>query len=875
MDRKIAIQTAQIRQMFSTSHITQATSVILAAILSYVLRDVNDTTTVIEWFSVITLVALSRTALAFAYQSSLQNIKSSHFWLTGFRFGVLASGVVWGGVSILLFPANNIQYEVVIVSMLCGLSAGGLVSYAVDLPSGIVYIVSVLAPLIIRLARVQNSITTAMAIALLLYLCFMIMSVRYMSRSLAENIRMHLDAAEREEAVRVSEQQFRLLLNHSPVGIFHYDTQFVITYCNDRLAEIVHNSAELTVGVDIKSLSDQLIMPTLKKALDGELCYYEGYYFASSNNNNVWIAITCAPSFDKNGDIEGGVAIVQDISERIKTEQALHKESEKNLALLQNSSDGIHILDTEGNITEASNAFCAMLGYQRSEIIGLNVSRWDANFSSDTLKQILSQQSTFAAPTRFETKHRRKDGSIIDVEVNGYWLELYGKKLLFYSSRDITERKQAQDQIQLLMNEQKAILDNAIVGIIKLQNRVIVWTNCVFDDMFGFEHGELNGSSTRQIFPTQKAFDEIGEVYPVLRAGGHYRGEQLFQRKDGSLIWTDISGVLLDNSKQEALWAFFDISERKSAENALHESEQRFRHFFEKNSSVMLLVEPASGKIINANEAAVAYYGYPVNQLIGMHIGKINTLSPEHIAEEIKKANLEERNYFIFTHRLASGDIRNVEVHSTPIESENRSLLLSIIHDITERTEMEEQVYHLAFYDSLTKLPNRRLLNDRLGQTLAASKRNGYYGALIFLDLDNFKPLNDTYGHSVGDLLLIEAALRISNCVRETDTASRFGGDEFVVILSELEVDKDESIAQAQVVAEKIRTSLALPYLLQTHKEGQAEYIVKHHCTSSIGVVIFKGQQASLDELFKWADIAMYQAKSDGRNLIRFYDSKV
>jgi len=616
-------------------------------------------------------------------------------------------------------------------------------------------------------------------------------------------------------------------------------------------------------------------MPTLKKALEGELCYYEGYYFSASNNNNIWIAVTCAPSFDKNGDIEGGVAIVQDISDRIETEQKLHKESEKNLALLQNSSDGIHILDTEGNITEASNAFCTMLGYQRNEIIGMNVSQWDANFSSDELKRILSQQSTFAAPTRFETRHRRKDGSIIYVEVNGYWLELYGKKLMFYSSRDITERKQTHDQINLLINEQKVILDNAIVGIVKLQNRVIVWTNSIFDDMFGFEHGELNGASTRQLFPTQEAFDEMGEIYSVLRAGGHYRGEQLFRRKDESLIWTDISGVLLDNSKEESLWAFFDISERKSAENALHDSEQRFRHFFEKNSSVMLLVEPSSGEIINANEAAVTYYGYPVDRLIGMHITEINTLSPEHIADEIKKANLEERNYFVFTHRLASGEIRNVEVHSTPIESENRSLLLSIIHDITERTEMEEQVYHLAFYDSLTKLPNRRLLNDRLSQTLAASKRNGYYGALIFLDLDNFKPLNDTYGHSVGDLLLIEAALRITNCVRETDTASRFGGDEFVVILSELEVDKAESLAEAQVVAEKIRASLALPYLLQTHKEGQTEYIVKHHCTSSIGVVIFKGQQATRDELFKWADIAMYRAKSDGRNSIRFYNSKV
>jgi diguanylate cyclase (GGDEF)-like protein/hemerythrin-like metal-binding protein len=142
----------------------------------------------------------------------------------------------------------------------------------------------------------------------------------------------------------------------------------------------------------------------------------------------------------------------------------------------------------------------------------------------------------------------------------------------------------------------------------------------------------------------------------------------------------------------------------------------------------------------------------------------------------------------------------------------------------------------------------------------------------MFLDLDNFKPLNDTYGHVVGDALLIEVARRISSCVRETDTAARFGGDEFVVMLSELEVDQAKSFAQARIVAEKIRVSLAETYFLTVQREGQAECKVEHHCTSSIGVVLFIGHETSVDNLFKWADLAMYQAKEDGRNLIRFFD---
>ena len=190
---------------------------------------------------------------------------------------------------------------------------------------------------------------------------------------------------------------------------------------------------------------------------------------------------------------------------------------------------------------------------------------------------------------------------------------------------------------------------------------------------------------------------------------------------------------------------------------------------------------------------------------------------------------------------------------------------------ISERKQAEEQIRQLAFYDALTQLPNRRLLNDRLEQAMAASNRSGRYGALMFLDLDNFKPLNDTHGHDVGDLLLIEVARRITGCVREMDTCARFGGDEFVVILSELVTDKTESTTQARIVAEKIHAALAEPYRLKIQPEGKAETTVEHHCTSSIGIVLFVDHEASAEDILKWADMAMYQAKEAGRNLIRFY----
>ncbi len=183
--------------------------------------------------------------------------------------------------------------------------------------------------------------------------------------------------------------------------------------------------------------------------------------------------------------------------------------------------------------------------------------------------------------------------------------------------------------------------------------------------------------------------------------------------------------------------------------------------------------------------------------------------------------------------------------------------------DITERKEAEKKIEHLAFYDLLTDLPNRQLLQDRLHQAMMGSSRSHHMGALLFIDLDNFKILNDTCGHDIGDQLLVEVAHRLTTCVREGDTISRLGGDEFVVMLEDLNGNPSEAAAQAKAVAEKIIDVLNLPYVLADRE---------HHSTPSIGATLFSGTDNSVDELLKQADIAMYQAKTAGRNTLRFFD---
>lgn len=203
--------------------------------------------------------------------------------------------------------------------------------------------------------------------------------------------------------------------------------------------------------------------------------------------------------------------------------------------------------------------------------------------------------------------------------------------------------------------------------------------------------------------------------------------------------------------------------------------------------------------------------------------------------------------------------IRKLEEKTLQLEEANKILQL----DIARHKEAEDKIQHLAYYDLLTNLPNRRLLIDRLEHSLAVMARHKNHGAILFIDLDHFKTLNDTKGHSIGDLLLVEVAKRLQTCVSDGDTLARLGGDEFVVILEDLNEDAAQAAVQVEAVCSKIISAVSQPYQLD-------DYL--YHSSTSIGICMFSNQQITVDELLKRADIAMYQAKSAGRNTLSFYD---
>jgi diguanylate cyclase (GGDEF)-like protein/PAS domain S-box-containing protein len=306
---------------------------------------------------------------------------------------------------------------------------------------------------------------------------------------------------------------------------------------------------------------------------------------------------------------------------------------------------------------------------------------------------------------------------------------------------------------------------------------------------------------------------------------------------------------------------------------ALRESENRNRLIIE-NSPMSIHEIDMEGRIVFMNSAGLRMRGLKEGSEVqgSLYLNIVCAADLERIEKLLTRAYAGEISHFEFKAGGTRGRI--LKSCFVPIKNKDGGVerVMGITEDITEQKEAEEHIRNLAFYDVLTQLPNRRLLNDRLKQVNAAGKRSGRYNALMFLDLDNFKLLNDVYGHGVGDLLLIEVAHRITRCVREMDTVARFGGDEFVVMLSELDVEKKQAFKQTRIVAEKIRSALAKPYLLTRGREENVETTVEHHCTSSIGVVLFVDHDINQEDILKWADIAMYQAKQDGRNTIRFFD---
>lgn len=349
------------------------------------------------------------------------------------------------------------------------------------------------------------------------------------------------------------------------------------------------------------------------------------------------------------------------------------------------------------------------------------------------------------------------------------------------------------------------------------------------------------------------AHSGISIPYPLVQGGEVYPMQALLER----------------NAALEAL-----VAERTQA---LHASEAMYRSLTEDTSDVLWRVDRQM-VVTYVSPADERARGYAAHEVLGHSVfemftdeGVAHVKDIIHQSQQARLAgSMGQSVSFEVQHRCKDGRLIWGEVISRPDLDAQGNLVgfHGITREITRRKLLEDQVRQLAFFDPLTQLANRRLLDDRLGQALATGKRTGNLGALMFLDLDNFKPLNDAHGHAVGDLLLMEVASRLRACVRQVDTVSRFGGDEFVVLLGELTTYPAQSMQQARALADKIRLKLAEPYRLTVVQDDASANVVAYQCSASIGLVVFNGVKNLPGEVIQAADAAMYRAKEAGRNSV-------
>ncbi|MHB8348509.1 MAG: sensor domain-containing diguanylate cyclase [Acidiferrobacterales bacterium] len=554
------------------------------------------------------------------------------------------------------------------------------------------------------------------------------------------------------------------------------------------------------------------------------------------------------------------------------------------------ADEGIMITDQNARIIRTNRAFTRITGYSAAETIGktpaiFHSGKQDAAFYHNMRESLLRDKYWHG-----ETWNKRKNGDIY-IE----WLTITavsdarGKVANYVAVLlDISERKQTEDLLRASELRHRLLFESSRDALMTLgppswkytaANEAAVKLLGASNEDEILARGPWDFSPERQT-DGRLSREKAQEIIAQAMHDGFCMFEWDTLRLNGETFTAELVLTRMETGKETFLQANVrDISERKRAEELLRDRESRYRLLFESSRDALMTLAPPLWKFTTANEAAVKLLGASnEDEILALDPLTISPeyqpdgrLSRERAPEIIAQALSEGSHMFEWDTRRLNGETFTAEFVVTRMEVGKEIFLQANVRDISERKRAEEKIRQLAFYDVLTQLPNRRVLDDRLARAMAASKRNGRYGALLFIDLDNFKSLNDSHGHKVGDLLLIEVAGRISRCVRAVDTVARFGGDEFIVMLCELDSDKSKSTAQAGIIAEKIRAAVSEHYSLIRKQDDGSETAVEHHCTASIGVVLFIDQEASGEDLVKWADTAMYQAKESGKNQVCFF----
>jgi diguanylate cyclase (GGDEF)-like protein/PAS domain S-box-containing protein len=697
-----------------------------------------------------------------------------------------------------------------------------------------------------------------------------------------------------EMQLRDSEERFRSTFEQAAIGIVHTSFEGRWQRCNRKFTQITGYTQEEIEGVDFLQITHPDDRAENARAMQElasgrvETIRFEKRY-RHKNAQWIWVNLTISTQRDGQGTPLHFISFVEDITHRKESEKALESmtqalqasENRYRMAFLT-CLDCFSILTVdEGVYIDINQAFTETFGFERNEAIGHSARELNIWVDLEERERMLALLRRDSACENFEARFRKKNGQTFFGRNSNSTIELDGKLCYLSVIRDVSESKAAEEcmiaaseALRLTEERYRVAFETSLdpICIIRLGDSTFVDVNSAFLDCLLYQREEVISRSTEElgIWVDQSDRQKLRER---LHLEAKCKGmEMQFRKRSGELFWGQLSAALIEINGVSCVLAITrDVTADKAAEEhmaaateAIRLSEERYHTVFQTSLDGISISRLSDGCYIDVNNSFLSLLGYQRNEIIGRTSFEVgfwaDAADRARLIEEIHK-NGSFRDFSVRLNKK-NGEILWSLTSSSMIEIEGVTCLLSLVRDVSEAKAAREKIEDLANFDPLTRLPNRQQLLDRLQTALKNSARNGRKCALLLVDIDSVKTLNEAMGHHVGDLLLQEVARRLTSGVREADLVARFGGDEFIIMLEELNESAQQAAEQAQIVGEKLIALLAQPYQLGGH-----EYL----SSSCMGITILGEGREDASEALQQVDIAMDQAKSAGKNSLHFF----
>jgi len=751
----------------------------------------------------------------------------------------------------------------IVFIMLCIVSVAHFIDNLVHTPGNQLFMSGPLNAIVIL---VQEALFIALTFAL-----FLLVSRRLLT-ALEGELK---DRKQAEEALKKSNTQVRLLLNSTAEAIYGINLEGNCTFINfSCLRMLGYTGIEQLLGRNMHQLihhsyPDGSPMPVdvcriFQAFREGKGVHVDDEVLWRADGSCFPVEYWSYPQI-LDGEVSGAVVTFINITERRQAEDELRESRQQFRGLVETLYDWVWEVDSQGHYTYISPQIKNILGYEPQEILGKTpydlMSPEEAKRVSEIFGVLIKERKPIAA---LENINIHKDGRLVVLETNGLPFYDAGGNFKGYrgTDRDITRRKLVEEEIKQSEEKLKEAQRIAQLGNweLDLTKNTLLWSDGIYElfEINPMKFGASYEAFLNAIHPDDRVM--VDHAYTEsLKSRTTYEISHRLLMKDGRVKWVNEICRTEYDKRGNPLKSFGivqDITKRKQAEEALKETSEYLNNLIE-YANAPIIVWDTEFRITRFNRAFEQITGMSAKDVIGKHIELLfpeetKKQSLEHIRKTVSGEKWETVEIPI---RHVDGTIRTLLWNSANIYSTDGKTLVSTIaqgQDITERKRTEEKIEHMATHDGLTDLPSLRLAKDRLAMAMGLARRKKTAVAVMFVDLDGFKTVNDTYGHDVGDEVLREVAKRFCSCVRETDTVARVGGDEFLLIATEL-----HSPDNAARIAEKVLHLMSQPFSLN---EKQAAI------SASIGIALYQDSDEDIDGLIKMADEAMYRIKNSGKN---------